>query len=156
MPTRLFPGLTLAAGLWAAGLPALIRIASEFLVDLVGQLPQLVAGPPEGFGFVAEDRFGGPLDPFPKLVDPATGDLFLLPCVVRQSPAHRPLGGLQGPVEVLVLRVAGGVVEAFGEERLGLLGILKRLPHPLGEIDQPLSLLGQILLDPLAPAVFAE
>ena len=158
LASLLLPASLLFSGLLAfgAGLAAVTGIAGDFSIDLVGQLPQLVASPAQGFGFVTQNRFGGPLDSFAKLADAAAGDFLLLPRVVRQSTAHRPLGGLQGPVEVLVLRVAGGVVEAFGEERLGLLGILKRLPHPLGEIDQPLSLLGQILLDPLAAAVVAE
>jgi hypothetical protein len=139
-----------------AWLAAVARIPFDFAVELVGELPQLVAGPPQGFSFVAEHRFGGPLDPFPQLADSATGVLFLLARVVRQPAPHRLRRRLQGPVGILVLGVARGVIQPFRQERLCLFGLLNRLPHLLGEIGQALSLVSQVLLDPFALAVVAE
>jgi hypothetical protein len=83
LAARIPLAVLLAASLFAigAGLAIISGITGDFLVEFVGQLPQLVAGAAQGFGFVSQNRFGGPLDPFAKLTNAAAGNFFLLPRV---------------------------------------------------------------------------
>ena len=67
--------------------------------------------------------------------------LLLLLRVARQATAQRPLRRFESTLDVLVLHVSRRVVEALGQERLGFLGLLDRLPHLLGDSAQPLPLL---------------
>jgi len=56
----------------------------------------------------------------------------------------------------LLLRLAVGVVELLGKQRLGLLGLQHGLLHSLQQFVQFLLLLAQAVLDLLAPACVAE
>lgn len=135
---------------------AFAGISRNFAIELVAQRAQFVAGSTETLGFVSQNRFGGPLDSFAQLADSFSGGLFLGAGIVDQAPAHRPFGALQGLIDILVLHIAGGVVQPFGQERLALLGVLNRLLHPFGEVGQAFSLVGEVLLDPRALSVVAQ
>ena len=128
----------------------------DLAVDLVGEVFHLALRPPQRGGLVPEDAPGGPLDALAELLDPLAGVAGGLGRLVDETGVGQLLGLLQGLGDRLLVRLADGVEEVLGQQRLGLLGLAHGASHPLDEVVQLLLLLFQLLLDLLAIGGVAE
>jgi hypothetical protein len=124
--------------------------SGELAVDLIRQVFEFGLGSLEGGGLVAQDAPGGLLDAFSELADPLASLAggpggFLVDADLGQL-----LGLLQGVGDGLLVGLVDGLEKLLGQERLGLLGLLDGLAHPLQEGVELLLLAFEPLLDLLA------
>ena len=73
-----------------------------------------------------------------------------LDSLLGDSHIDQLLGGLEGVGDSILAGFPDGVVQPFGEQRLGFLGFLGRVAHPVEDLVEPLSLLLDTLPDLLA------
>src|SRR5262249_11341697 len=130
------------------------RRAGDLAVDLVDQVVQLAPGPAQGGGLVAEDALGRALDALAQLAEALAGVPGRLGRFLGDPRVDELPGLFQGLGDRLFGRLAGRVEEPPGQERLGLLGLLDRLAHPVEDLVELSPLLFQALADlPAVPGV---
>jgi hypothetical protein len=113
----------------------------DFLINLIGEIFQLGLGPAQGRRFVAQDAPGRAFHTLAHLLDPLAGVPGRLGGVVAHSQLGQLLGGFQRVGDLLFVRLSDGVVEIFGQERLGFLSILDRVFHLIEKLIEVLLLL---------------
>ncbi len=149
MALGLSPGVIRLSGS-RGGTRVLICLATgptcDLAVHLVGEFIELVLGAAEGFGPVSEDGLGRTLDALSQLLDARSGVMGGAGGLLGDPGVNQLLGRLEGLGDLLLVRLPDGVKEVLGEERLGVLGFLGRVPHPIEELVELLGL----LLGPLA------
>jgi hypothetical protein len=139
-----------------SGLLAGRRGAGELAVDLVGEVVEFPLGSLERGGLVAEDPAGSSFDPFAELAEPFAGGSRGTRGLVRHADLGELLGLLEGVGDRACVGFLDGVEQLPGQQRLGLLGLLDGLLHPVEEAVELGLLVREPLLDFLTAAVVAE
>src|SRR5262249_36850234 len=122
-------------------------VAGDLAVDLVGEVVELALGPAERGGLVAEDGLGRLVDALAELLDPLAGAPRELVRLAGDAGVNELPGRLEGLGELLLVGLADGVIQPPGQERLGVLGLLGRVPHAVEDLLDPVVLLRDALAE---------
>ena len=156
----LFAAGLLAAGLFTSGLFATGLLTSglwwcvggivgatggRFLLDVADEVFEFGAGDAEGFGFVAEDAFGGGVDAFAEFVDGAAGFAFGFGGFGGLAVTGLLFGFFEGFGGAGGFGASDGIVEAAGEEGFARLRLFGDLLEALDGVLEGFALPGDFL-----------
>ena len=159
---RRAPALALIAGVRIVLAVAAVRVGlaagglGDLAIDLVGEVLELALGPLEAA--VSSPRTLSAARSTPSrncsMPWPAWRDALAASSATPRSTSC--WAALSASGILLLVRLADGVEELLGQERLGLLGVLDGAAHPVEELVEPLLCCFEALADLLALAGVAE